>query len=155
LVIRAALTRGWLSAAAAVFVITSVSGCSSSEEASGPQEETYSLARTPNGGLTSGLGPVHAVDLVFLFDSDTGTAGRAGDDARDLVAGMQGYWGSFARTGAPSHDSSTAWPAFGADEKHVVLDVPISTGEALEKENCDFWDTVPQPPLPPMYAPPP
>jgi para-nitrobenzyl esterase len=116
---------------------------------------TYTLTRGPNGGLTNALGPVHAVDLVFLFDSDTGTAGRAGDDARDLVAAMQGYWGSFAKSGAPVHESAPAWPAFGADEKHIVLDVPISSADNLEKEECDFWDTVPQPALPVMYAPPP
>jgi para-nitrobenzyl esterase len=115
----------------------------------------YQLARAPNGGLTSSFGAVHAVDLVFLFDSDTGTTGRAGDEARDLVAGMQGYWGSFAMSGAPAHDGAPAWPAFAADEKHVVLDVPMSIGDALEKDECDFWDTVPQPALPPTYAPPP
>lgn len=115
----------------------------------------YTLLRGPNGGLASGLGPVHASDLVFLWDSDTGTAGRAGDDARDLVAGMQGYWASFAKTGTPSHATSPAWPAYGADEKHVVLDAPISTGEALEKDDCDFWDTVAQPDLVSTYAPPP
>lgn len=115
----------------------------------------YSFWRAPNGGLTNALGPVHAVDLVFLFDSDTGTAGRAGDDARDLVAGMQGYWGSFAKSGAPMHDVAPAWPAYGADEKHIVFDVPFSSGEKLEQADCDFWDSIPQPPLPPMYAPPP
>lgn len=115
----------------------------------------YSLARGTTGGLASSLGPAHAMDLVFLFDSDTGTAGRPGDEAVDLVAGMQGYWGSFARSGTPSHETSPEWPAFGADEKHVVLDVPISTGAALEKDECDFWDTVPQPALPATYAPPP
>lgn len=115
----------------------------------------YSFWRAPNGGLTNALGPVHAVDLVFLFDSDTGTAGRAGDDARDLVAGMQGYWGSFAKSGAPVHDGAPAWPVYAADEKHIILDAPFSSGEKLEKDDCDFWDTIPQPPLPPLYAPPP
>jgi para-nitrobenzyl esterase len=115
----------------------------------------YQVSRSTTGGLASSFGPVHAVDLVFLFDSDTGAGGRAGDDARDLVAGVQGYWGSFATSGAPSHETSPAWPAFAADEKHVVLDVPISTGDHLEKDDCDFWDGIPQPQLPPTYAPPP
>lgn len=116
---------------------------------------TYSLSRSTTGGLASSFGPVHAMDLVFLFDSDTGATGRPGDEARELVAGMQGYWGSFAKSGAPLHQASPAWPAFAADEKHLVLDVPISTGEKLESADCDFWDTVPQPPLPATYAPPP
>jgi para-nitrobenzyl esterase len=138
----------------AFFVCPSRAMARSARDAGNPTF-LYTLSRAPTGGLLSGFGPVHGVDLVFLFDSDTGTAGRPGDEARDLVAGMQGYWGSFAKTGAPVHAASPAWPAFAADEKHLVLDVPISTGEAHEKADCDFWDDIPQPPLPQMYTPPP
>ena len=52
----------------------------------------YSVGRTPNGGLGSGLGPVHAVDLVFLFDTDTGSGGytlseaTVGESIKQLIA---------------------------------------------------------------------
>lgn len=135
------------------FVCTSRTTARAARDAGNPTY-LYSLGRTPNGGLAAGLGSAHAVDLVFLFDTDTGAGGRAGDEARDLVAGMQGYWGSFAESGAPQHEGSPAWPSFAADEKHLSLDVPLSVGEAHEKDDCDFWDTVPQPQLPAFYPPP-
>jgi para-nitrobenzyl esterase len=114
----------------------------------------YSFARSPEGGLGALVGAGHGMDLVFLFDVDNPLIGQPGDAARDLVDAMQGYWGSFARTGAPSHAGSPAWPAFGATEPHLVLDVPISTGAALEKPECDFWDTMPQLVAPRTYSPP-
>ena len=115
--IRTAVMKGWLIAAAAAFGMTTASACSSSDEGA--------TARRPRR-----------------------------DEARDLVAGMQGYWGSFASNGAPQHEGSPAWPSFGADEKHVSLDVPISVGEGHERDDCDFWDTIPQPQLSTFYPPP-
>jgi para-nitrobenzyl esterase len=113
----------------------------------------YSFARAPEGGLGGLVGAGHAMDLIFLFDMNSPIYGAAGDDARGLVEAMRGYWGSFARTGAPSYESAPGWPAFGGTEKHLVLDVPITTGDSLEKAECDFWDTLPRVTIPPMYTP--
>jgi para-nitrobenzyl esterase len=114
----------------------------------------YSFARAPEGFLGALLGPAHGLDLTFLFDADDPVYGKPGDDARDLVSALQGYWGSFARTGEPSHEGSPGWPGFGGTEKNIVLDVPISTGDALEKADCDFWDTIPTLQFPQTYSPP-
>jgi para-nitrobenzyl esterase len=108
----------------------------------------YQMTRATAGGSLSTLGPVHGSDIAYLFDTTTALTGGPGDDGRPLVAAMEGYWSSFALGGDPNTNVAVAWPRFDlADEKHLVLDVPVTAGAHLAQAECDFWDTVPAPKL--------
>lgn len=58
-----------------------------------------------------------------------------------LSQAIMGYWGSMARTGDPNGEGRFAWPSYDTvTEPMIVLDTPLSTTNAVEKEKCDFWD---------------
>jgi para-nitrobenzyl esterase len=114
----------------------------------------YQMTRPSRGGSISTLGPVHASDIAYLFDTTSVLTGGPGDDGRPLVSAMEGYWSSFAASGDPNAfagaggGAAPLWPRFAAgDEAHLVLDVPIATGAHLSQADCDFWDTMPAPKL--------
>jgi para-nitrobenzyl esterase len=108
----------------------------------------YQMTRPSHGGSLSTLGPVHASDLAYLFDNTTALTGGPGDDGVPLAHAMESYWSRFGRTSDPNGAPDPAWPRFAAtDEAHLVLDVPITEGAHLAKDDCDFWDTMPAPKL--------
>jgi para-nitrobenzyl esterase len=122
--------------------------------AAGNATYLYQMTRPSRGGSISTLGPVHASDLAYLFDTTTALTGGPGDDGRPLVSAMEGYWSSFAVGSDPgdyagrSGGAAPPWPRFAAgDEAHLVLDVPIAVGAHLSQTDCDFWDTMPAPKL--------
>ncbi len=103
----------------------------------------YQMTRPSHGGSISSLGPVHASDIAYLFDTTTALTGGPGEDGGPLVTAMQGYWKRLAATGDPNGGTEVAWPRFGADEPHVVLNIPVTTAAHLDADECDFWDTIP------------
>ena len=47
----------------------------------------------------------------------------------------------FARAGDPNGGGATAWPRYDAStDPYIRLDLQTSTGMALKKDLCDFWD---------------
>lgn len=63
-----------------------------------------------------------------------------------LSEAMLGYWTSFAQFGDPNKGTSNSpvhWPVYKtASDVSMNLDVPLNTVTGLNKEKCDFWDTV-------------
>jgi len=74
---------------------------------------------------------------------------RPGDDGRPLVSAMEGYWSSFGIAADPNaFAGAVPWPRFDlSDEKHLVLDIPVTVDAHLAAQDCDFWDTMPAPKL--------
>ena len=84
------------------------------------------------------LGPTHGIDLNFLFDVTTDGIGPSVGE-RPLVDLVEDAWGSFAANGAPEH----GWPRYTADsDEHFVLDLSPSIASGLDREVCDFWDSL-------------
>jgi para-nitrobenzyl esterase len=113
----------------------------------------YQLLRKADGGITSPLGATHGSDLPYVFGNDD-TLGSLGDDSVPLSTAMIGFWTRFARSGDPNAPASSeaAWPPFTqANEAHMALDLPLSSGAGLDGETCDFWDTMPLPTSPKTY----
>ena len=64
----------------------------------------------------------HALDLPFVFDNTEvaeATAGAPG--ARELAAVMSAAWIAFARTGNPHTGALPDWPAYSAEQRHVMV----------------------------------
>jgi carboxylesterase type B len=58
----------------------------------------------------------------------------------DLVKAFQDAWVSFARTGTPP----TFWGMYDRQkDNYVTFDTPMSGGEHLRKDQCDYWDKLP------------
>jgi para-nitrobenzyl esterase len=80
----------------------------------------------------------HADELSYVF----GTAGFFGmPPTQPLGDYMQAYWGGFADSGIPITDGLLSWKKYDSvSEFHLVLKNPLSSGSALAKSDCDFWD---------------
>jgi para-nitrobenzyl esterase len=86
------------------------------------------------------MGGFHSSVIPFGFGGDSFPLGKVGS-AQPLADAMQGYWTSFAKTGAPAGD--VEWPAYEmTTEPLLVLDVPVSTTTGFKSSQCDFWDTL-------------
>jgi carboxylesterase type B len=57
---------------------------------------------------------------------------------------MQGYWGSFAASGAPSATGAAVWTRYEtARDNHLVLDsTALAMGDGVNTARCDFWSTL-------------
>ena len=98
-------------------------------------EWTHTLDGPP---FAHALGPTHGVDLFFLWGVTTEGVGPSARE-QPLVELVQDAVGSFARTGDPGH----GWSRYtAATEAHFVFDLPPATGAHLDRETCDFWDSV-------------
>ena len=54
-----------------------------------------------------------------------------------------GYWTRFARTGDPNGEGAFAWPRYALErDEHLVLNIPLQTGQHLRQAQCDLWDEV-------------
>jgi carboxylesterase type B len=56
-----------------------------------------------------------------------------------VVELVQDLWGQFARGGDPGH----AWPRYtAAGDQHFTVDTQPAIGSGLDRDVCDFWDSV-------------
>ena len=89
-------------------------------------------------------GAGHTVEHPFLF----AWSGKyvPSDSERKLQDAMVLYWSSMARTGDPNGSGRPTWPRYDADvDSYLELAIPPRPGNALHKNQCDFWDSVPLP----------
>jgi para-nitrobenzyl esterase len=88
----------------------------------------------------------HSLELDYVFGWPGGNISRETSGAplppiAGLIDTMQGYWGTFARTGDPNGGGRPAWPRYDpAKDENIVLAEPISLQANLEKNNCDWWE---------------
>jgi para-nitrobenzyl esterase len=100
-------------------------------------EFTHSLEFAPQ------LGAFHALELPFIFGNNFGDFSVINANAKDskLSSRMLSYWTNFAKTGNPNRKGLPKWPIYTlAGDKYIILDTKISTGTALRKDFCDFFD---------------
>jgi len=109
----------------------------------------YHFEYTPTGVALDGLKVFHAAELPYVFGNDGGfMLGTLEGDGVQMSAMMRRYWTNFARKGTPNFKTvkgpaDADWPKWTADDDHLVLSKPAKAAKALEKDACDFWDTVP------------
>jgi hypothetical protein len=62
-----------------------------------------------------------------------------------LAANMASYWTNFAKTGDPNGPALPEWPQYQAgDERSLVLDQPLGEVDSYQRQQCEFWNTVPE-----------
>jgi para-nitrobenzyl esterase len=84
------------------------------------------------------MGAFHGSELPYVFHS---IPARLKPDPEDeqLSEQMMGYWTRFARTGDPNGEGAFQWPAYDAEgERYLILNAPLSVGQHLRQEWCDF-----------------
>ena len=108
--------------------------------AAGAPVYRYIFARALEQQVIPELGVFHSAEIPFVFGIDSYPLGKVGS-AAPLADAMQSYWTQFATTGDPNGDG-VAWPRADANDAHIVLDVPITTGTAYKAALCDFWDAL-------------
>jgi para-nitrobenzyl esterase len=115
--------------------------------ASGQSEPVFRYYFThpySNGGLALELlGAFHGIELPYVFgDLDlSGYTPTSGE--QDLGAAIQGAWARLAAAGDPNGAGALSWPAYvPATDPYLDLDVPITTGEGVRTQQCDFWDAL-------------
>jgi para-nitrobenzyl esterase len=87
----------------------------------------------------------HSAELPYVF-GDAYDLGSVPAANQPLVDAVEGYWTQFARTGDPNAGSNPMWPAYTtAADQNLNLDTSITVGSGLEKDNCDFWESIPGP----------
>lgn len=83
----------------------------------------------------------HAAEIPYVFGTPLASLGITDIEAGHAV--IAPYWLRFAKTGDPNGGTSLAWPRYEeATDRHLVLKVPPTTGEALAKDDCDFWNAI-------------
>ena len=86
-------------------------------------------------------GASHTVEHPFFFP----WSGKylPSDGERKLQDAMTLYWARMAVTGNPNGEGNPAWPRYDAKtDAYLQLEIPPRAGTALQKGQCDFWDTV-------------
>lgn len=105
--------------------------------AGGVDVRVYQLVQTNGAAESLMLGTPHAIDLLYVFGNFALPFEPASPSEMRVRDTMQGYWTRFAEAGDPNGDDAFPWPVFGADEQHVVIGDPVTSGAALGREQCD------------------
>ncbi len=93
-------------------------------------------------GPTVKYGASHGFDLLFVFDKLSGEEFSPTADEAALVKTFQDTWSIFARTGTPP----ASWKRYdGQVDNYVTFDTPMSEGDHLHEQLCNYWDTLPHP----------
>lgn len=104
----------------------------------------YSFTEVPDAPSSSLYGAFHGLELVFVFGVLDVRGYTPTTQERSLSTSMQGYWGSFAATGAPSAAGAPVWTAYdsGRDNHLVLDDAAFAMGDGVNTSRCDFWATL-------------
>jgi len=87
------------------------------------------------------FGCYHAAELPYVFHFFPSS--KFVEEDRKLSEATLGYWIRFARNGDPNGEGATQWSTYDqSQEKHLILDAPISAGQHLNKKACDFIDEI-------------
>jgi para-nitrobenzyl esterase len=103
----------------------------------------YYYRHTYDYGALAAVGPTHATELPFVFNS-FGALGYIPTPAESaLSATMEGYWVNFAAAANPNAAAAPLWPSYDPTQDNaIVLDDTISATSGIETANCDFWDSI-------------
>lgn len=93
------------------------------------------------------LGACHVMEVPFVFGSVDSPAGQiftgGGERARQLAQTVMQAWATFARGGDPGVVTGTAWPAYEAQQRQVML---LSAEPAVvqnpEAGRRQFWEKI-------------
>jgi len=94
------------------------------------------------------VGVCHGSELFFVFNQEGALI-----DAPEiqLARNMVTYWTNFAIYGNPNGNMTASaskstlafWPLYDAvNDQNQILDLNISTGTGLDKDMCDYWDSL-------------
>ena len=99
----------------------------------------------------NGLGAFHFEEVPFVFGNFQNIFGvdYAPTSAElQLSSAMMGYWTRFAATGDPNGAGAVQWlPYDNTNENVLQLDDTIETISGYHKDQCDYFDTLPPPPV--------
>ncbi len=102
----------------------------------------YHFAHDDYFAPSGDTGAFHGLELVYIFGNfDAVLPGvEYPATAADLAVrdAMQMAWSSFAAAQAPS--TRPPWPVYDGADPFVRIEEPLSLGEGVRTEQCDFWD---------------
>ena len=102
----------------------------------------YHFAHDDYFAPSGDTGAFHGLELVYIFGNfDAVLPGvEYPATAADLAVrdAMQTAWSSFAAAQAPS--TRPPWPVYDDADPFVLIEEPLSLGEGVRTEQCDFWD---------------
>ncbi len=105
----------------------------------------YYFARPYRGGsaLLESFGAYHGAELPYVFGNLRIAGYDPPPEEEALSAAMLGAWTSFAANGDPGPAQGVPWPqAASGDDPYLLLDVPVTAGDGVRTEQCDFWDVL-------------
>ena len=105
-----------------------------------PDIFVYHFTRKAKPMLDSGWGVYHGSEVPYFFGT-VDDKEKYTDEDRELSRLIRIYILAFAKSGNPNASLTPRapdWPAFKpGEERHIVLDTPISTGEKLHAKTLD------------------
>jgi len=87
------------------------------------------------------LKPVHADDLIYLFD----LFALRTEEEMNVRDSMVKYWTNFAKYGHPSplmSDNITQWLAYSSDKNYMLFDGSTQMKSNVEEERMAFWQKI-------------
>jgi para-nitrobenzyl esterase len=105
----------------------------------------YYFARAYQGGsaLVEGFGAFHGAELPYVFGDLQASGYDPPPEEQALSDAIIGAWTSLAANGDPGAVQGVPWPQYASgDDPYLRLDVPVTAGDGVRTDQCDFWDTV-------------
>jgi para-nitrobenzyl esterase len=112
--------------------------------AQSPPVFRYFFTQRLSRGAGALLGAFHGLELFYVFQR-LGVIQTYEPTNSDLAlqAAMLGYWTRFAATGDPNGSRAVNWPQYDpASDLYLELGTPITAGNGVRTNKCDFWDRV-------------
>lgn len=96
--------------------------------------------------LDGKLGACHGIELLFVFDPLAGASPMtmlAGERPASLVEATQQAWVAFARSGDPTCEALSDWPAYEEGRRAtMILDDPCRVADDPDRIERELWDGV-------------